>query len=138
MSFKISKDGKLLPKNETAIQNDICDFLKWYQNSIKCWRQPNVATWDSKRKIYVWDNNRLKGVFDIIGWFLVDYEFNGNLWLKGKPFAVDPKYPGNKLSDDQLTFQSDVRSVGGFAEAAYCIDDIEKLLGPPGYNQKKP
>jgi len=73
------------------------------------------------KKVFHWKQwqgpmSQPRGVSDIIG------------CINGKFFAIEIKIPGGKLTDNQTKFLEEVRSAGGIAFMADCLEDVRKEL----------
>jgi hypothetical protein len=127
MGVKISKSGRILPDDENQVKNDILDFLNFYSMHVDFWRQNNGGVYDPKTKCFRKKSKyERNGVADILGFFK----------NSGRFLAIEVKMPGRGPSKDQLSFLNSINDAGGVAFIAHGIEDVEKNLGPPGYNKK--
>ena len=92
------------------ITNAALEYLAW--TGFECWRQTNNS---GKR----WKNNVKKGVPDILG-----YERNSKI---ARFMACEVKTLGDRLSDDQVSFLTDLTLKGGFAFIANQKGEVAKI-----------
>ena len=107
---------------EKDIERQILDFL--VSCSIFVFKVNTVGVWDPVKSIYRLPKSQhiIRGIADIIGIY------------QGKFLAIEVKTPKRKklLSEEQKLFLDTVKSQGGIALVATCVEDVIEALGLKG------